>query len=325
MDSITQAALGAAVGEAMLGKKIGRKAAILGAIGGTIPDLDVLLTPFFSKLQNISIHRGYSHSILFCLLGAFLLAYLLSKIKWTKGIAYQRLWLFSFLALFTHVLLDAFTTYGTQLLLPFSDKRVSFDSINIVDPVYTIPLLLGVLGSIFLYQKTAKKRTFPNAVGLIISSLYLLFTLANKQHIEKVFDNQLQNQNTPYSKLLTVPVKMGNMVWYGVARDKEKLHIGKYSMLKKNNIKFHSFPINDQLLNGLDNELVDRMKWFAQDFYTVAEKDGKIRVYNMQCDMQGVREFGGYKAPTASYFEIEPKENGAYELSSGMHQKGEIK
>ncbi|MGB1248508.1 MAG: metal-dependent hydrolase, partial [Chitinophagales bacterium] len=57
------------------------------------------------------------------------------------------LWLFSFLALFTHVLLDAFTTYGTQLLLPFSDKRISFDSINIVDPVYTIPLLLGGLGS----------------------------------------------------------------------------------------------------------------------------------------------------------------------------------
>ena len=64
------------------------------------------------------------------------------------------------------------------------------------------------------------------------------------------------------------------------------------------------------------------MKWFAQGFYTVAEKDGKIRVYNMKCDMQGVLEFGDYKAPTAFYFEITPQEDGGYELTSGMHQNG---
>lgn len=321
MDSLTQATLGAAIGEVMLGKKIGRKAAILGAVGGTIPDLDVLLTPLFTKLQNISIHRGYSHSILFCFLGAFLFAYLLSRMNWTKYITYQRLWFFSFLALFTHVILDAFTTYGTQLLLPFSDNRVSFDSINIVDPVYTIPLLFGVIGSVFFYKKSAKKRAFPNTIGIVISSLYLLFTLVNKQHIENVFNTQLQNQKTSYLKLLTVPVKVGNMTWYGVAKDKENLHVGKYSILEKNKIQFHSFPINNHLLEGIDEELVDRMKWFAKGFYTVVEKDGKIRIYNMQCDMQGIRMFREYKAPTASYFEILPKENGQYELSSGMHQK----
>ena len=112
------------------------------------------------------------------------------------------------------------------------------------------------------------------------------------------------------------------MVWYGVAKDENQLHIGKYSILDNNKIEFHSFPINDQLFEGLDDYLVDRMKWFAQGFYTVAEKDGKIRVYNMQCDMQGVREFGDYKAPTAFYFEIEPRENGNYKLTSGMHQNG---
>ena len=158
MDSLTQAALGAAVGEAILGKKIGHKAAILGAIGGTIPDLDVFLTPFFTPFQNISIHRGYSHSILFCILGAFLFAYILSKIKWTKEQSYWRLWLFSFYALFTHVLLDTFTSFGTQLFLPFTNWRVSFDSISIIDPVYTIPLLLGVLGSVFLLYKRSKKK-----------------------------------------------------------------------------------------------------------------------------------------------------------------------
>lgn len=319
MDSLTQAALGAAVGEAILGKKIGRKAAILGAIGGTIPDLDVLLLPFFNDFQKIAIHRGYSHSILFCLLGAFLFAYVLRRLKWTKGVSFIRLWGFSFFALFTHVLLDSFTTYGTQLFLPFTNWRVSFDSVNIIDPIYTVPLLMGLLISLLYYKKTDKKRALPNMIGLIVSSLYLLFTLVNKQHIEQVIRTQLEEQNIPSYQLLTVPVKVGNMVWYGVAKDKTQLHIGKYSMVYNNKIEFHSFPINDQLLDTLDIVLVNRMKWFAQGFYAVTEKDGIIRVYNMQCDMQGIREFGGYKAPTASYFEITTQAEGRYKLSSGMH------
>lgn len=319
MDSVTQAVLGAAVGEAVLGKKIGNKAVIVGAIVATVPDLDVLLMPLFDDFQKISVHRGYSHSILFCVLGAFLFAYILNRIKWTKDVSFRKLCLFSFMALFTHVLLDAFTSYGTQLFLPFTDWRVSFDSISIIDPVYTVPLLVGVLLSVFYFKKNEKKRGLPNNIGLVVSSLYLLFTLANKQNAEQVFQTQLEEQNIPFFRMLTVPVAIGNTTWYGVAKDKTHLHIGKYSHWKKNKIEFHSFPINEKLLVGLDEKLVDRMKWFAKGFYTVAEKDGKIRNYNMQCDMQGVREFGGYKAPTAFYYEITPKENGGYDLTSGMH------
>ncbi|MFT4565070.1 MAG: inner membrane protein [Saprospiraceae bacterium] len=318
MDSITQAALGAAIGEATLGRKIGGKGAIIGAIVATIPDLDVLLTPFFSTLEKISIHRGYSHSVLFCLLAATLFAFMMTKVKWTKHIRYRRLWMFNFLALFTHILLDAFTTYGTQLLLPFADWRVSFDSVNIIDPVYTIPLLVGAGLSIYLYPKEDLKRGFPNQIGLLISTLYLMFTLANKQHVQNIFADNLQSKNMPYYKMLTVPVKMGNLNWYGVAKDATHLRIGSYSIIDQNEVEFHSFPINDHLLVGLDTELVDRLKWFAKGYYTVAEHDGRIRVYNMQCDMQGVRTFGNYKAPTAFYYEITPKENGEYELAVGM-------
>ncbi|MDF1697826.1 MAG: metal-dependent hydrolase, partial [Saprospiraceae bacterium] len=238
MDSITQAALGAAIGEAALGKKIGNKGAIIGALVATIPDLDVVLTPFFSELQKISIHRGYSHSIVFCFLASILFAMILSKIKWTKEISFRRLWLFSFLALFTHVMLDSFTTYGTQLLLPFTDWRVSFDSISIIDPVYTIPLLLGVGISMFCFTKDAPRRALPNHLGLLVSSLYLMFTLANKQHVQNVFAENLQEQEMPYYKMLTVPVKIGNLSWYGVARDASHLHIGKYSLVDQNVVEF---------------------------------------------------------------------------------------
>ena len=150
MDSLTQAALGAAIGEVILGRKIGYKGAVIGAIIATIPDLDVVLIPFYSSLERISIHRGFSHSILFSLIGSILIAFILTKLKWTKQISYVRLLIFCWLALFTHMLLDAFTTYGTQLLLPFSNYRVSFDSVNIVDPFYTLPLLLGLILSAWL-------------------------------------------------------------------------------------------------------------------------------------------------------------------------------
>ncbi len=183
MDSITQAALGAAVGEAVLGRKIGSKGPVLGAVIGTVPDLDVLLVPLFDELEKISLHRGYSHSILFCFAGAFLFAYILSKIKWTNGVSYRKLWLLSFFSLFTHVLLDTFTTYGTQLFLPFSDYRFSFDSIPIIDPFYSIPLLVGTLISVFKYKRLDRRRGLPNILGLTISTLYLLFTLVNKYSV----------------------------------------------------------------------------------------------------------------------------------------------
>ncbi|MCB0534183.1 MAG: metal-dependent hydrolase [Saprospiraceae bacterium] len=320
MDSVTQAILGASVGHAVLGKKTGNKSAVLGAIVGTIPDLDVVLVPFFNDLQRISIHRGYSHSILFSVLGALLIAWILSRVKWTKEIAFGRLWWFGFLALSTHMLLDAFTTYGTQLFLPLTDYRASFDSITIIDPMYTLPLLTGLLISLFFYKNTSQK-TVANYFGLGISSLYLIFTLLNKQQVEAHLKAELAGQGISFDKLLSVPVSAANLVWYGVAKDASGLHIGKYANRQKEPVQFEFFPTNDYLLDELDPYLVDRMKWFSQGFYTLAEHNGKIRLYNMQCDMQGIRYFGNYKAPTAFYFEITPQTGGKYLLSSGMHPK----
>lgn len=320
MDSITQATLGAAIGQAMLGRRIGGKAAILGAVVATIPDLDVVLLPFYDDIERISVHRGFSHSVVFSLVGAFLLAFILSKIKWTLHLTFKRLLLFTWAVLFTHILLDAFTAYGTQLFLPFSDYRVSFDSINIVDPFYTVPLLLGVLTTVYVQHKKST-WSVANRIGIIISSLYLLFTLGHKQLVTTSIKSQLASQNIPYISLKTIPVGIGNVNWYGVAKSEDTLHIGQYSSLKQNSIDFHSFPINSDLLDKVNPQLVSKLKWFSQDYYTVAEYNGHVRLYNLQCDMQGIRTYGDYKAPTAFYFEITPHTDGSYELKTGMHPK----
>ncbi len=301
-----------------MGKKIGNKGAVVGAVVATVPDLDVVLMPFYSDLERLSIHRGYSHSILFSLLGAFLFAYILSRIKWTQQISKTRLWIFAWLALITHILLDAFTTYGTLLFLPVSDYRVGFDSINVVDPVYTLPMLAGLVFSLFIY-KDSPSRTGFNKAGLIISTLYLLGTLGIKFHVEQQFDAELKKQNIVYRDLLTVPVSIGSINWYGVAKTGDGLYMAKYSNLKRNQIHFEFFPTNEQLLDGLDPWLVNRMKWFAKGFYTVSESGGNIRLYNLQVDMRGIRQLENGKAPTAGYFEIIPQPDGSYKLSYGTH------
>lgn len=320
MDSITQAALGASIGEVMLGRSIGRKGAVLGAIVATIPDLDVVLLPFFNEVQRLSVHRGFSHSIVFSVLGALLIGYWLSRLKWTKSIALSQLILFSWLALITHLLLDAFTTYGTQLFLPFSDQRVSFDSINIVDPMYTLPLLIGLYISLVTYKNATNRSKFTR-IGLYVSSLYLLFTLGVKSYVDHRFKNALEVNDIEYQSLLTVPVKISSIKWYGVANTEDGLFIGDFNNIKRQPIHLDYFPRNEQLLSDYDPKLVNQLKWFAKDYYAVAEKDGHLRFYNLQCDMQGIKDYGNYTAPTAFYFEIVKDTNGKDRLLTGMHKR----
>lgn len=315
MDSITQGALGAAIGEAMLGKKIGNKGAIVGAIVATIPDLDVVLHLFYSKLEMLSIHRGYSHSIAFSFLGSLIIAFALGKMKWLKNIEYTRLFLFSWLCLFTHMLLDAFTAYGTQLFLPFSNRRVGFDSINVVDPVYTIPLILGLILSLWIYKSKPQRSIFNN-FGLLISSLYLMFTLINKESVNAEISKRLFQENIAYSALLTMPVGAANIHWYGVAKGQNHIYMLKYSMISNEDSSIEVFPINENYLDLIDKDVAEKMRWFAKGFYTVEKAGEKIRVFNLQVDMRGIVKSGDHKAPTAGYFEIS-NNNGKSEFSSG--------
>src|SRR5699024_5177561 len=130
-DSLTQIVLGAPVGEAVLGKKIGNKAMLYGAVAGTIPDLDVFVDSVTDMVSALEIHRGFTHSILFSLLLAPVFGWLVSRYERHKNVR-DWSWLF-FWCLLTHPLLDAFTTWGTQLFWPL-DIRVAFKTIFVIDP-----------------------------------------------------------------------------------------------------------------------------------------------------------------------------------------------
>ena len=155
MDSLTQIVLGASVGEAVLGKKVGNRAMLWGAVAGTIPDLDVLSRNFVDTVTAVEWHRGFSHSIVFSLLFAPIFGWLVWKLYKRKRATWRDWsWLF-FWGLFTHPILDAFTTWGTQLFWPLN-TRLAFQNIFVIDPLYTLPFLF------FLILVMFQKRLLPD-------------------------------------------------------------------------------------------------------------------------------------------------------------------
>ncbi len=236
MDSLTQIILGAACGEVVLGKKIGNKALLFGAIGGTIPDLDVFVGSWLygNKIDAMLFHRSFMHSILFSVFGAFLLGWLVYKLYNTGRRLHTTtlknwIWLF-FLSLFTHPILDCFTPYGTQLFAPISNYRVAFNNIAVVDPIYTLPFLICMIVLMFFNRK-AKGRQLWLKLGLGISSAYMVFTFGNKFYMDSVFKESLNTRGVDYKRYYAQPTIFNNVLWYGVAETDSTYHVGYYSLL----------------------------------------------------------------------------------------------
>ncbi|HEY0825570.1 MAG TPA: metal-dependent hydrolase, partial [Ramlibacter sp.] len=169
MDSISQIALGAAVGMATMGRRTALwKAALWGGIAGTLPDLDVVID-HGDALRNMTMHRGASHSLFWLTLASPLVAALPAALHRERHL-FRRWWLAIWLALVTHPLLDAMTVYGTRLLLPFSDHPFAVGSVFIIDPLYTVPLLIGLVVAL---ARREGRGLRANAWGLALSTAYL--------------------------------------------------------------------------------------------------------------------------------------------------------
>lgn len=273
MDSLTQIVLGAAVGEAVLGKKIGNKAMLYGAIAGTIPDLDVISSFFTDTVTALEIHRGFTHSILFSVIFAPIFALVVLKFEKYKN--FKDWTLLFFWAFITHPILDAQTTWGTQLFWPL-DIRLAFKNVFVVDPLYTIPFIIFVLLAMF-QKRTSKKRKTYNNLGLIISSSYLAITLILKGLSYKKFTKELNNQNIIYSKIATKPAPLNTILWSANVETKNSFLIGHSSFFDKNPIEFSLYPKNHHLLGNLkNNEKVKRMISISKGWYTINKQNSDL-------------------------------------------------
>lgn len=239
VDSITQAALGAAVGEAVLGKHLGNRALLWGALFGTLPDLDVVFSPFFDTAGNLAHHRGASHSLLVMTLASFLLARWLAKLWKKEKVGKARAGAFVFLAWSTHVLIDCFTVYGTSVLWPFSDVRVAFNHLFIVDPFYTGPLLVTLVWLAFLRgKKNQPKRRRLCYWGLGLSSAYVLLSVAMKFHVSAGFDRDLARRSVSVERRMEAPTPFNILLWRSVADQGDAFWVGYRSIFE-----FPSTPV----------------------------------------------------------------------------------
>lgn len=284
MDSITQIVLGAACGEAVLGKKIGNKALLFGAIGGTIPDLDVFIGRFLynNEIQAMAFHRGFMHSILFAIFGCFLFGWIFYKLYNTgsrKATTTQKDWILLFFwSIFTHPILDCFTPYGTQLFAPFSDYRVAFNNISVADPFYTVPFLLCMIILMFFNRKRTRRKWWLKA-GIYISSAYMIFTIINKLYIDTVFKKSFKKANITYNRFSAQPTILNNILWYAVAESDENYHLTFYSL-------FDEKPISDKIITiKKEHNLIDMsdknlqtLAWFSNDYYNLSKKE-KVGTY----------------------------------------------
>jgi len=287
MDSLTQIVLGAACGEIILGRKIGNKALLFGAIGGTIPDLDVFIGSWIygNEIDAMTFHRGFMHSITFAILGSFLFGWITQKLYDTgkrKGTTTSKNWIWLFLlSLGTHPILDCFTPYGTQLLLPFSDYRIALNNISVADPSYTFPFLFCIIVTLFYKRKNTKRLKWTKA-GIYISSAYLLFTLGNKVYIDSVFKKSFKKANIHYLRYRSQPTLFNNVLWYGVAETKTDYKIGYYSIFDKSNTvnKLITIPKKQSIIDMNQPDL-KRLTWFSNEYYLIEKKENPSRIiYN---------------------------------------------
>ncbi|SHG05259.1 inner membrane protein [Salegentibacter echinorum] len=276
MDSLTQIVLGAAVGEAVLGKKVGNKAMLYGAIAGTIPDLDTFASAFTDTITATEIHRGFTHSIVFSVLFAPVFGWLISKIE-RKSIATWKNWSWlMFWGFFTHPLLDAHTTWGTQLFWPL-ETRLAYKNIFVIDPLYTLPFLIFLILAMRQKRGTKKRRKLNN-LGLIVSSIYLLLiTPALKLYTFNKFTDALENQEINYRKIETKPSPLNAMLWTANVEVEDAYLIGNYSIFDTQPIQFVSYPKNHQLLGDWkDKRNINRLIAIAEGWYTISKKDGNL-------------------------------------------------
>ncbi|AZA56950.1 metal-dependent hydrolase [Chryseobacterium shandongense] len=310
MDSLTQIVLGAAVGEAVLGKKVGNKAMLYGAIAGTIPDLDVLSGYFTDVVTAIEWHRGFSHSIFFAVFFAPVFGWLIHKLERKQPAKWRDWTRLMFWGLFTHPILDTFTTWGTQLFWPF-DHKLAFQSVFVIDPLYTLPFLFFLILAMCQKRGSAKRARY-NRLGLIVSSSYLGITLLLKGVAYHKVSENLEAQGIAYRKMTVRPSPFNTILWSANIDAGDAYLIGNYSFFDRQPIQFTRYLKNHQLLGNLSgNEKVQRLEKITEGWFTIDDKNGDLffndlRFGLMSLDTGEDRFVFSYKLrPTGHGLEVE--------------------
>lgn len=285
MDSVSQLLLGASVSVAVMGRRVPLwQAAAVGAVCGTLPDLDVFVD-HGDAIRNMTLHRTESHALLWLTLASPLLAWLIAGL-FRRGVRWQQWWLAIWLALITHPLLDLMTVYGTQLGLPLTDHPFAVGSIYIVDPLYTLPLLIGLLAA---FWRGGAGGLRWNRAGLALSTLYLAWSMAIQGVASWQIAQSLAQQRIPDDKVLVTPTAFNTLVWRTVIIDGDRYGEAYWSLLSPTRpLQVTWRPRHMALFAPLKGDWhAERVAWFSHGFYAMGEQAGQITIADLRMGEEG--------------------------------------
>ena len=271
MDSLTHIALGACMGDAFCGRQLGKKALLWGAMAQSIPDIDFLAAFWMNTADNLLAHRGFTHSLFFCFALTPLLGYVAERLHRPNNISFPKWMLFFGGVIFIHIFLDAFNNYGVGWFEPFSNKRISFNTLYVADPFFSFFPALALFFLVIISRHNRDTRRKWWLVGLGIPAVYLLYALVNKNHIDQDVKNVLAKKNIVYSRYFTTPAPLQTWLWYTVAGTDSGYYVGFRSVFDSSAaMDLQYFPRNSFMLDTImDHDDVRKLVRFSQQFYTV--------------------------------------------------------
>lgn len=242
-----------------------RKALLAGAMLGTLPDLDVLID-YGDAVRNFTYHRGFSHS-LFVLAPFSVVLWLLLRRWWAPVRESPLPWLAAItLALLTHPLLDAHTAYGTQLFWPLATPPTMWATMFIIDPAYTLPLLVGTV--IAASRPLGEWSRTALQAGLALSTLYLGWSWVAQTTVARHVDDTLAEMQLRDAPVFITPTPLNTLLWRIVVLTEDGYLEGFDSIiLDDDKISFVAHGTdNAALIEASDVWAVARLRWFSGDF-----------------------------------------------------------
>jgi len=278
MDPVSQAVFGASLSQSFTGDKTKLLSALfIGALAGMAPDLDVLISSPDDPLLFLEFHRQFSHSLIFIPVGALLCALIFYPLA-KKKLSFAQIYLFSFLGYATHGLLDACTSYGTQLYWPFSDERVAWNTVSIVDPLFTLPVTSLILLAAFRKKIRFARAAFAYAV------IFLSLGMVQNYRAEKAVYALAQQRGHQPERVLFKPSFGNRHVWKTIYEHDNHYYVDAVNLLwdaeyvpgtsiQKLEIK-RDFPLlRDDSQQAKD---IDRFRWFSDDFLAVYPENKNV-------------------------------------------------
>jgi len=269
MDPLSQGVFGASLSQIFSNKKNIVFVFIIGFLAGMFPDIDVFFRSNHDPLLFLEFHRQFTHSLIFIPVGGLIFTLIFYGLFFKiLPFGFFKTWFFATLGYGTHGLLDACTSYGTQLLWPFSNERISWNNISIIDPLFTIPIL------IFLVLSLIKRKSFWAKIALGWGLIYLFFGFIQNHRAEQVAHEIITERNHD-PEIISVKPSFGNLIlWKIIYQHNDYFYIDAVNIGPKKEIftgqKIKKFNTSDlsyfDELSDTQKKDIDRFLWFSQDF-----------------------------------------------------------